>query len=216
MIATLVFALALVPVQDTPPHPVQDALLWGRFDLRVEHIADPAAAGRWREMQARARSMKSRLPPPVDSGGSASRVHGKREQYERIFYATASPAQGRQPADEELWFGLEAADLVQGMRPCYEWEGSADCPAREAEFAEFWMKREGTRDRMAPFLTLFAGHRWICAADGYEYDRKPALAATARERSSRLLKQVAAGSDALFRYVAERLLAAPKCWMRKD
>ena len=201
--------LVMIALQQTERQKsVRDALLFGGFDYRnYEAIPDPAAAARWKEIQRRASMAMSRLRPPPSHSGEFRMVWGKRQHYERLFNAVSTRAGHR---DDELWVAEEVADFVEGMRPCYEWEGFSECPWREAEFADLWLRLH-PHSRVAAYLPLFAGNRWLCAADGYDLEKEPAKAADARRRATERLKQAAAGKDPLFALVAKQMLADSRC-----
>lgn len=202
-------ALVLLPQEPQRRHSVRDALLFGGFDYRnYEAIPDPAAAARWQEVRRRAERALSRLRPPPEHSGLFHMVWGKRQHYERLLYAVGVP--GGNTKDAELWVAEEAADFVEGMRPCYEWEGSSECPYREADFAEYWL-RHFPQGHFAEFLPLFAGNRWLCTADGHEFNKDSVKAAEARKRGMAHLTRAAAVSDPLFALVAKQMIAAPGC-----
>lgn len=204
--------LVLVAAQTPRVKALRDALVFGVFDApNVEAITDPAAAARWVEVQRRAERSMSRLRPPPEPSGTMSMVWGKRQQYERLFNATAAVRGNR--SDDNLWVAEEVADFVEGMRPCYEWEGSSACPHREAEFAELWL-RHHPQSSFAAFLPLFAGNRFLCAAEGFDYEKEPARATDARKRGIGYLTQAAAGKDPLFKLAATQMLANPRCLVR--
>ena len=191
------------------PKSVRDALLFGGFGYsNYEAIADAAAAARWQEIQRRASFAMSRLRPPPEHAGAIKLVWEKRLHYERLFNAVSVRGGLR---DDELWVAEEAVDFVEGMRPCYEWEGFSECPWREAEFADVWLRLH-PRSRFAAYLPLFAGNRWICAADGFDLEKESAKAADARRRATDRLTQAAAGKDPLFALVAKQMLADPRCF----
>lgn len=187
---------------------LRNELLFGGFDRNVAAIPDPAAAGRWNEVQRRAALSMSRLRPPSSHSSEMSMAWGKRRHYERMFAAVALPYYATD--QDELVLAEEVADFVEGMRPCYEWEGFSDCPLREAEFAEFWI-RHHPHSSFAAFLPLFAGNRFLCAAEGFDHEKESAKAVDARRRATGYLTQAAGGKDPLFKLVASQMLADPKC-----
>jgi len=200
-------ALLLAP-QDRPES-VRDALLFGGFEYQnYEAIADSGAAARWKQIRGRAAQAMSRLRPPPSHSGEMRMVWRKRQHYERLFYAVGVPHPTAR--DGNLWVAEETADFVSGMRPCYEWESFGECPHREAEFAEYWLKHF-PHSSFAAFLPLFAGNRWTCAADGFEREKKTAKAADARKRAAERLKQAVASKDPLFALVAKQMIATPSC-----
>ena len=96
-------------------------------------------------------------------------VYAAREGYEAKLAAAASAAGARRLAQQ----------YVDALRPCYEWEGFHDCPEREALFAEQHL-RDHPDTSFRDLLRVLAAHRWLCAAEGYEYEQKPGEALRAR------------------------------------
>src|SRR6185503_13489065 len=90
------------------------------------------------------------------------------------------------------------------VRPCYEWEGYHDCPEREATFAERY-QREHPGDGLNEYLSLLAAHRWICAAEGYDYEKQPADAARSRRAYTDALAAARVARSPLMRAAAAQL-----------
>ncbi len=106
---------------------------------------------------------------------------------------------------------VSRSKYVDALRPCYEWEGFHDCPEREALFAE-----QHLRDRPdSPFrelLRVLAAHRWLCAAEGYEYEQKPTEALRAMRAYEEALKAATGDSrSALMTTAANELKASGRC-----
>jgi hypothetical protein len=112
-----------------------------------------------------------------------------------------------------------AAAYVEQLRPCYEWEGFHDCPEAEAMFAEKYANARPASP-FADYLPLLAAHRWICAAEAYEYERTshvPAAkdgvgVARARESFQRNLTKALASRDPLVRFAAAELNRTGTCF----
>src|SRR5207249_1358642 len=104
-----------------------------------------------------------------------------------------------------------AADYVTALHPCYEWEGYHDCPEREARFATEYLASH-LDGPFAAYLPLLAAHRWLCAAEGYEYEKNPSDAATARRRSDAMLGRARAAPDAMIRLAADALAQRGTCF----
>ncbi len=87
-----------------------------------------------------------------------------------------------------IWDDPRAQELavayVDGVRPCYEWEGFHHCPEREAEFADQY-QAANPDGPFSAYLPLLAAHRWLCTAEAYDYEQAPEDA----ERSRREYKQ---------------------------
>jgi len=134
-------------------------------------------------------------------GSEMRMVSAAREGYEAKLAASAAVAGAARLAQE----------YVDALRPCYEWEGFHDCPEREALFAE-----QHLRDRPdTPFrdlLRVLAAHRWLCTAEGYEYEQNPTQARRARRAYEEALKIATTDSrSALMTTAASELKASGRC-----
>jgi hypothetical protein len=137
---------------------------------------------------------------PTGLGSEMTMVYAAREGYEGKLVAAAAAA------------GVErlAQEYVDSLKPCYEWEGFHDCPEREAIFAERYLTQHPDSP-FRDFLRLLAAHRWLCAAEGYEYEQQPAAAQRARHAHDRALTSARDSRSALMRAAAEELRAANRC-----
>jgi hypothetical protein len=127
-------------------------------------------------------------------------VFEARENYERRLVASANTS------------GVEvlAQQYVDRLRPCYEWEGFHDCPEREAQFAEQYLKENpGTPFR--ELLELLSAHRWLCAAAGYKYEELPIDEARSRRASQPHLSAALKAQSLLIRTAAAELRARRGC-----
>jgi hypothetical protein len=128
-------------------------------------------------------------------------VYAAREGYEAKLMAAAAVRGASRLAQE----------YVDALRPCYEWEGFHDCPEREAHFAE-----QHLRDRPdTPFgdlLRVLAAHRWLCAAEAYEYEQKPTEALRARHSYEEALKIATHARSALMTTAARELQMSGRCY----
>src|SRR5688572_21295345 len=97
--------LVLTAAQAPRVKPLRDVLLFGALDTpNVEAITDPDAAARWTQVQRRLPRFMSRLRPPPEHSGLISMVWGKRQHYERLFFAIAAQeVRPRAGVDHELW-----------------------------------------------------------------------------------------------------------------
>jgi hypothetical protein len=215
MTAPLLLAVALVSLmaQSREATP-KEGVLFGLWLKPFSAIEDRAAARRWNEVQARAARVKSKLRPLPDTRGAMEMVKGKREVYEALFFAVGTSISPSAHHDDDVWIHEEVVGFVEGLRPCYEWEGGSDCPQKEAEFAEYWLKWNDT-GALRDFLPVFASHRWTCAAEALEFEKKPAQAASAHARAKALLTRGLRSKDPLMRYVARELEKDRRCiWPR--
>ena len=139
-------------------------------------------------------------PRPPRLGSEMTMVYAAREGYEAKLVAAAAGTRV-----ERL-----AQDYVDRLLPCYEWEGFHDCPEREAIFAEQYLA-ENPDSPFRAFLPLLAAHRWLCTADGYDYEQQPAGAERARRAYERTLSSARESRSALMRAAAEELRATKRC-----
>ena len=180
---------------------ILDLLVWGTH-MNVDLSDYPADVRTEAEaVIARSKAYKSRRSQPTDSDGLSTMVHHARVAYERRLVAMA-----RTPGAEAM-----ALAYVTDLTPCYEWEGYSDCPAREASFASDYQR---TRPN-APFkelLPLLEAHRWLCAADGFDYEKNAGGATSARARYRASLKVAAVSNDRLVRIGATELEGRGTCF----
>jgi hypothetical protein len=196
--------LADLPTGETFRHQgrssILDLLVWGA-QMNVD-LSDypPDVRAEAETVITRSKAYQSKRVQPTESDGLSRMVHQARVTYERRLVAMA-----RTP-------GADAAALayVTDLAPCYEWEGYSDCPAREASFANEYQRTQPG----APFsdlLPLLEAHRWLCAAEGFDYEENAQGAASARARYGASLKAAAASGDRLVRIGAAELEARGTC-----
>ena len=119
------------------------------------------------------------------------------------------PSWRRQPALQARL--VSHSEYVDALRPCYEWEGFHDCPEREALFAEQHL-RDHPDTPFRDLLRVLAAHRWLCAAEGYEYEQKPSEALRARRGYEEAVTMATADSrSALMTTAANELKASGRC-----
>lgn len=104
-----------------------------------------------------------------------------------------------------------AAAYVDRLRPCYEWEGFHDCPEREAIFAADY-QAANPGGPFSDYLPLLAAHRWLCAAEAYEYEKQPAGAARSRRAYETMVSTARQSKTLLIRLAAERLAERNSCF----
>lgn len=68
--------------------------------------------------------------------------------------------------------------------------------------------REGT---FSEFLTLLIANRWLCAAEGYEFEEMPRQAASARGAAVAPLANALKAQSLLIRTAAQELQARGRC-----
>jgi hypothetical protein len=104
-----------------------------------------------------------------------------------------------------------AAAYVDGFRLCYEWEGYHDCPEREALFADEYQAAH-PRGPFSQYLPLLSAHRWLCVAEDYESEKRPADAARSRAAYGERVKTARSSTVLLIRTAADRLAARGRCF----
>jgi len=103
-----------------------------------------------------------------------------------------------------------AREYVDALRPCYEWEGNSDCPEHEALFAdEYQAAHPG--GPFSAYLPLLSAHRWLCAAEGFDYERSPDDAARSRQLYQERLAVALRSQVLLIRTASERLSSRGRC-----
>jgi hypothetical protein len=143
---------------------------------------------------------RSKRPRPMKLASEQGMVYTASVAYERRL-AAVSP-DPRAPA--------LAKEYVDRLRPCYEWEGFHGCPEREAIFATDYQ----TANPGGPFreyLPLLAAHRWLCAAEAYDYEKRPENAVQSRRAYETMVSTARQSKTLLIRLAAERLAERNRC-----
>jgi hypothetical protein len=182
----------------TPDDALVAALVWGeydRLDLRAYLPTVKAELERARERFKAYRSPRRR------SGNSpfVEIVHAAMVRYERLLMSAAGP--------EAQSLAVEYVDKV---RPCYEWEGYHDCPEHEAIFAGEYLAANLTGP-FKEYLPLLAGHRWLCAAEAYDYEKRPKDADRSRRAADAAIQTARRSTALTIRIAAETLQARGRC-----
>lgn len=179
-----------------------DVLVWGLAPGVDLNEYPPAVRQPLERLLARAQAYRSSRPEPKGAREEPM-VYAAQVRYERLLAVFADDPKARPLA----------VTYIERLRPCYEWEGYHECPEREASFAsEYWQANP-----TAPFsamLPLLAAHRWLCAADAYDYEKRPADAARSRRAYDDAIAIARQTSDTLIRAGAEALSARPRCFPR--
>ena len=202
-------ALAIVPVGLWPStagtnarDALVDLLVWGA-DIPIDLNAySPDVSAELQRHLQRYQAYRSKRPRPVKSGLDA------------MVYAAWVGYEGKLAAvsDDPKAPALAAA-YVDRLRPCYEWEGFHDCPEREATFAADYQ----TANPGGPFsdyLPLLAAHRWLCAAEAYEYEKQPEGAARSRRAYEKTISAARQSNVLPIRLAAERLAERNSCFSK--
>lgn len=193
--------LPLFPGPQARPDPddaLLDMLVWGTY-MSIEPQAYTGEVKAEVEAYLR-RANDFRSARPMPSSGELKIVHEAQVHYERRLVAVADD-----PDAPRL-----AAAYVDALRPCYEWEGSHDCPEREALFADEYHAAHPEGSFRA-YLPLLSAHRWLCAAEAYAYENLSADAARSRQRSRERLAVARRSERLLVRTAAARLAVRGRC-----
>lgn len=210
-LAVLGIIASLLPLAAQPPRPTANDRL---LDLLVFGVDDVFGAGN--------RIRPVDYPPLVRAELSA---------YLRRFRAYHSKRTGLARTGESgmvcsAWTGYErqlaalsadpnapalALDYVSELKPCYEWEGYHECPEREAVFAAQYLAAH-PGGPFSAYLPLLAAHRRICAAEAYEYEKRPTEAARSRKQFEQSLVTALKSPSGLVRTAAEVLKSRAACY----
>jgi hypothetical protein len=176
-----------------------DVLVWGA-DVKIDPNAYPPAVKSELERHLhRSREYRSERRPPANSS-ELRMVYAVQVRYERQLVALTDDPRARSLA----------MAYVDGLRPCYEWEGYSDCPEREATFATRYQSAH-TDGPFSEFLTLLAAHRWLCTAEAYEHEKEPDGAARSRREYEHAISRARQSTALLVRTAAEGLTARGRC-----
>ena len=104
-----------------------------------------------------------------------------------------------------------AADYVDQLRPCYEWEGFHDCPEREALFADEYQAAHPDGP-FHEYLTLLSAHRWLCTAEAFDYEKRPADSSRSHQLYEERVARARQSPSLLIRSAADRLSARNRCY----
>jgi len=177
-----------------------DALVWDTDVTAINPLLYPVPLRTEIERFLR-RSMLYRSRREISATGEMRMVQMAQVRYERRLSAAST--------DENS--SAMAADYVDRLRPCYEWEGFHGCPEHEAMFADEY--QAGHPDGpFSAYLPLLAAHRWLCAAEAYQYELKPADAERSRNLAERRLIVARASKVLMIRTAAERLSMRRSCF----
>ncbi len=183
----------------TPDDALVAALVWGEYDGIDASTYRSDVKAELERARRRLEVYQSPRRRPVNSS-EEEMVYEVMVRYERLLvaFATNSKAQA------------DAVNYVNELRPCYEWEGYHDCPEREASFAtEYSAANPG--GPFKEYLPLLAAHRWLCAAEGYDYEKRSKEAARSRRASDAAIQTARRSTSLVVRIAAETLQARGRC-----
>ena len=175
-------------------------VFWPYFGSDFVKAYPPAVKTQIEMYLQRYNSYQSKRPKPDDDSRLADIVRSASVDYERRLVALSDDP--RAPA--------LAAAYVDRLRPCYEWEGMHDCPEREARFARQY-RAANPRGPFSDFLPLLEAHRWLCAAEGYDFEGEAQEAARSRRESTAALAIARKSALPLVRIAAAELAARGRC-----
>jgi hypothetical protein len=186
-----------------PGDALVDMVLWGAH-LKIDPDAySPEIKAEVDKHLQRSAGYRSERRRPTNSS-ELEMVFAAQVGYERRLVAVS---------DDPMAPALARA-YVDSLRPCYEWEGFHDCPEREAVFAtEYQTAHPG--GPFSEFLPLLAAHRWLCAAEGYDYERQPEGAARSRRAYEQAISSARQSTAPLIRLAAEGLTARGRCFSQR-
>jgi hypothetical protein len=199
--AILLVAAGPVPAQSTA-QPKRDALVdvlvWGAPGDAPAGL-DSALASAVADYRRRSEAYQPAELPP--SNPEMEMVYNARVSYERRLFAIGTGAN----------LTSLARQYVADLWPCYEWEGSHECPEREALFADSY-QHDHPRGPFSRYLPLLSAHRWLCAAEAYKYERAPEGEHASQRNYDDRLKLALASRTPLIRAAAESLKSRGTCF----
>jgi len=189
------------PLPRTPANTadaILDVLVWG-----IHMPIDPAlySADLRAEVQQYLRRASAYQPKrAVPSARDMGMVYAA-----QVGYETRLVANSNDPSAPAL-----AQSYVTRLRPCYEWEGFHDCPEREARFADEY-QADNPNGPFSIYLSLLTAHRWLCAAEAYDYEGKLDDAQRSRHLYEQRLPVARQSRVLLIRTAAEQLAVRGRC-----
>jgi hypothetical protein len=106
-----------------------------------------------------------------------------------------------------------AADYARGATLYYEWEGVADSPLDEAKYAEEYLERNPST-MIKPYLMLFLAHRYRCAYECLDFEKKFDEQKAVSEKYQHYLREAKEYPDRLVGLMAEDLDAEPYLYLK--
>jgi len=202
IVVSVLLAASAVMLSAQPAANPADALLdvpvWG-IHMSIDPAAYPQALRTEVELHLRRAKayVSKRAVPPFPEG---EMIQSAQVNYERRLVAVSDD-----PRAPQL-----AVAYVDGLRPCYEWEGFHHCPEREAQFADEY-QAANPDGPFSAYLPLLAAHRWLCTAEAYDYEQAPEDAERSRREYKQRLSIAQESGVLLIRAAAERLGVRGRC-----
>jgi hypothetical protein len=176
-----------------------DALVWGTYELLdPSEYADEIRAEVAEYVRRATQNCPMISPPPA----------GRQEMIQTAQLRSACRLTSLSDRRDARQL---AEGYAVGLQPCLDWEGRHDCPEREAKFADHY--RLGHLDGpFSAFLPLLAAHRWLCAAEAYEGEGRPAEAYLDRRWYEQRLGFALRSDSLMVRAAAARLSERGRCF----
>lgn len=138
VIETLLFGLEMAPATRTAGLPADAQQRLARY-------------------RQREKGFTSTIPRPPDLDGPLGSLYWKRVGIERAIFSLMDRPDGLAIAES----------VATSIHFQYEWEGFAGSPLTEAAAADAFLE-EHSASPAAAYVQLFAGHRRLCAASGFQ------------------------------------------------
>jgi hypothetical protein len=202
LLVSLLMIAAAAPHAQSRRYTLLDVVVFGAF-LEVDMAAyTPDIRSLLQQHVARSKAYRPRPRPARKADPLMDMVFAARENYERRLVAAAN-----RPGVDRL-----AQQYVDELKPCYEWEGMHDCPEAEAKFAQQYLANN-PNSPFREFLPLLAANRWLCTAEGYDFEERPREAARSRRAAAAPLATALKAQSVLLRTAAQELRARNKCFL---
>jgi hypothetical protein len=185
----------------TPEDALLAALVWGEYHGIDVNSYRPEVKTELERARQRLELSRSPRRRPINSSDEEM-LYQVMVRYERLLVAFAADSKAQ----------ALAVKYVDSLRPCYEWEGYHDCPQREASFATDYFAAHPSGP-FKDYLPLLAAHRWLCTAEGYEYEQRPEDAARSRRAADDAIRTARRSTDRLIRMAAEALHKRSRCFL---
>jgi hypothetical protein len=205
MVAVVLFVLSGFPLliaqggDDRGDDALLDALVWGAYEPvdppSYSEAMRPEVADYLRRVRQNCPSIAFRSMTELDMVHTA-----------QVRYACRLAAMSNDRDATRLALGYAV-----GLHPCYEWEGLHDCPEREAKFADEYHLVH-LNGPFRAYLPLLAAHRWLCAAEGYDREGRPAEAYLSRRWYEQRLGAALRSESPLIRTAAAALSDRQQCF----
>jgi len=109
---------------------------------------------------------------------------------------------------------MAAENYASALEPCADWKGLHNCPEKQAAFAVDY-QRSHPDEAFSMYLPLLAAHRWLCTAEAYAHEMRPADAERSQRQYEQSLFNARRSKSLLIRAAADRLAARGRCFASK-